>query len=116
MKKTGIIALLICIIAPFTANAQIFNDVPPSHWGYIYIEDLAKQGILEVDYYFHPNRFMSRAEVAKVLVMATTGVRDDQFSEEELFPLVDESQEFSDGRFAQDPSFTDVKGEDWFYP
>jgi len=94
MKKCLAIILLFLLIP--NTEAQFFSDVPLNHWAYQYVEDLVGQGILDDGYFFKPERHLTRAELVKIMVLATTGVLDDQFPAESFFPDVDVS--------------------DWFYP
>jgi hypothetical protein len=77
-------------------NAQTFVDVNKKDWFYPYTEDLVKRGIIDANLYFHPQDFLTRAELVKIMVLASTGVIDDQIPD--------------------NSSFQDVNKKDWFYP
>jgi hypothetical protein len=79
-----------------TALAQTFSDVAPNDWPYPYVEDLVAQGIIDEGYFYHPYNPLTRAELVKIMVLATTGILDDRFPEYSYFP--------------------DVKVENWYYP
>ena len=94
MKKT-LFLLALFLLTPF-AFAQTFNDVASNHWAYPYAEDLVEQGIIDDAYLFHPERKLARVELVKIMVLATTGILEDQIP--------------------YDPSFPDIDREQWFYP
>ncbi|SJZ57479.1 S-layer homology domain-containing protein [Garciella nitratireducens] len=51
-----------------------FTDIPIGHWAYEYIEDLANRGIIkgyEEDGTFRPNNPLTRAQTAKMIVIAS---------------------------------------------
>lgn len=50
-----------------------FNDIPPGHWAFGYIEAAYRQGIINgyPDGTFRPQNGITRAQVAKVLTLAT---------------------------------------------
>ncbi|MBT4937193.1 S-layer homology domain-containing protein [Candidatus Peregrinibacteria bacterium] len=77
-------------------SAQTFADVAPNHWAYSFIEDLVGQSIVDDGYFYHPDRFLARVELVKIMVIATTGVLDD--------------------RLPATPTFPDVKPDQWYYP
>jgi len=94
MKKIFLVLLSVVLFVP-TLQAQTFSDVATKHWAYSYIEDMVDKGIIDEGYFFHPTRKLTRAELVKIMVIATTGIIDDQMPEEQTFP--------------------DVNPEDWFY-
>lgn len=87
---------LVFLISISSVHAQSFVDVDPSQWSYPFVEDMVAQGIVDEGYYFHPDRYLSRAELVKMMVLATTGILDDQLPET--------------------PSFPDVQPGEWYYP
>ncbi|MGI8587203.1 MAG: S-layer homology domain-containing protein [Chloroflexia bacterium] len=58
--------------ALITPATPTFNDVPPSFWGYSYIETAARNGLIDgyADGGFHPVGPVTRAQVAKLVVRA----------------------------------------------
>lgn len=83
MKKR--ISLLLTILMFFSISAsaladettgkqypQKFYDVPRNHWAFEYIAELADRGVIEGydDGSFKPNRTVTRAEWAKIMVIA----------------------------------------------
>ncbi|PCI24596.1 hypothetical protein COB57_04225 [Candidatus Peregrinibacteria bacterium] len=94
MKKFFLIFLSFLVCIP--VFAQNFADVSSLHWAYPYVEDLLAKGVIDDAYFFRPQEEMTRAEVVKMMVVATTGIIDDQL------PTVD--------------SFPDVPFAEWYYP
>ena len=94
MKK--LLALILCFAFISSVSAQTFVDVDPSNWAYPFVEDMVAQGIVEEGYFFHPQNYVTRAEMVKMMVLATTGILDDQLPKTQSFP--------------------DVSWEDWYYP
>lgn len=94
--KKIIVSLLLCSISSVSVQAQTFVDVPESHWAYSYIEDLVTQNIIDDSYFYHPSKNVSRAELVKIMVLATTGVLDDRLPEK--------------------PTFPDTTPDNWYYP
>ncbi|HMA34950.1 MAG TPA: S-layer homology domain-containing protein [Chloroflexia bacterium] len=81
-----------------TPATPTFNDVPPTFWGYGYIETAAHYGIADgyADGGFHPVAPVTRAQVAKFIVRATNWSATPT-------PVVL-------------PHFRDVAPSDWAYP
>lgn len=94
MKKIiFIVSFFLCSNLSF---AQTFSDVDPGNWAYTYIEDLVARGIVDDGYFFHPDDYLTRAELVKIMVLATTGIIDD--------------------RLPESPSFSDSDSTEWYYP
>jgi len=57
------------LISPATPT---FSDVPPSFWAYSYVETAAAHGVISgyADGTFRPNAFVTRAQLAKILILA----------------------------------------------
>lgn len=55
-----------------TTYDQSFSDIPPEHWAFTYIEELAKQGAINgyPDGKFYPDKTVTREEFAKIMVVA----------------------------------------------
>lgn len=70
-----------------------FQDVPPAHWAYNSVEQLKKIGAVSgfPDGYYHPDDYVTREELAKIVVLA--------------FSLSSDSE--------QAPTFSDVSRERW---
>lgn len=96
MKKILTILLGVSFTFSQVFAIQAFVDIGPEHWAFPYVQDILAQGIIDDGYYFHPDRYLSRAELVKMMVTTTTGVLDDQLPESQSFP--------------------DVAPSDWFYP
>ncbi len=96
MKKPLSIISIVIFLLVQNVHAQTFSDIDPNNWAYPYVEDLVEQGIIDDGYFFHPDRYLTRAELVKIMVIATTGVLDD--------------------RFPEDPFFPDVSASEWYYP
>jgi hypothetical protein len=88
--------LLAVILLIPQVQAQTFSDLASNHWAYFYVEDLVAQGIIDDGYFFYPDRELTRAELVKIMVLATTGVVDDELPAESTFP--------------------DVSPTEWYYP
>ena len=86
----------ILLLSAQSVSAQTFADVAPNHWAYSFIEDLVGQSIVDNGYFYHPDRYLARVELVKIMVVATTGVLDD--------------------RLPENPTFPDVQPDQWYYP
>ncbi|MBP7057530.1 S-layer homology domain-containing protein, partial [Candidatus Gracilibacteria bacterium] len=67
--------VLICIllVPMLTVQANTFGDVRTSDWFSQYVDNLADQGIISTtNANFYPNRSLSRAELAKMIVLAAS--------------------------------------------
>lgn len=58
---------------PTKQYTQIFKDVPPSHWAFSYIGEMAEREILSgyPNGYFYPSNTITRAEFSKVMCLAS---------------------------------------------
>ncbi len=72
-----------------------FSDLPKDHWAYDAVTELAEKNVIQGtdDTHFEPERTVTRAEFAKMLVAA--------------FDLIPKSTDAAE--------FTDVKKTDWYY-
>jgi hypothetical protein len=55
-----------------TPDTPTFRDVPPTFWGYSYIETAVRNGVVSgyADGTFHPVDYVNRAQVAKMMVQS----------------------------------------------
>lgn len=83
-------------IAPVSACETNFNDVSPDHWAYQQIYDLTEKGIISgyPDSTFKPENIVSRAEFAKMMVLALK------------LPV----------NKTNVPTFKDIPGNSWSFP
>jgi hypothetical protein len=96
MKIYALFFFLIFLSFSQNSFAQTFLDVASSDWYYPFVEDLRVRGIVDDGFAFFPERELTRAELAKIVVLSTTGVLDDRFPETPFFP--------------------DVKTDQWYFP
>jgi hypothetical protein len=84
----------------YGGSSQTFQDVPPEHWAYEYIEALYQQGYIVgcsiSPRLYCPDRILNRAEEAVYIVRGVRGA--------EFVPLD-----------SMTPIFEDVAGGDWYY-
>ncbi|MDV2886383.1 S-layer homology domain-containing protein [Alkalihalophilus pseudofirmus] len=66
------VCLLISSVAPVSAEAKTFPDVPQEFWAYPYISELSSAGVIGGyrDGYFRPNQIITRQQAAAMLVSA----------------------------------------------
>lgn len=64
--------LLVLTMIPVASAKTSFRDVPRNHWAYEAIVEMAERGIIKgyEDGTFRPNRHISRAEFAKIMIAA----------------------------------------------
>jgi hypothetical protein len=118
MKKIISILIATVIIASLFPNSvlaiyddkvisQKFSDVPSGHWAFSYINDMAVLDIFDgyPDGSFHPEKTVTRAELAKMLVSMLTSSETDT----EWESLKSEFRDY-------DISYSDVTSSDWFAP
>jgi len=79
------------------ASAQTFKDVPTSRWSYEFVEQLVSDGVVTPADNFRPADALNRAELAKLVIEATTG------------PLSNED-------LPATPTFDDVAKDSWYFP
>lgn len=95
MKKLLSFALLLLIPTASFASGESFIDVREGNWVYPYLSDLVQKGVVDDAPYYNAERPLTRAEMVKIVVTATTGIAED------LIPA--------------SPSFKDVAADAWYY-
>ena len=95
IKKLISIVIVLLLLFSFNVSAN-FSDLPAAHWAHSSISDMVGRGILSgyPDGSFQPNRYMTRAEFAKV-VAGVIGA--------EIRPI-------------SNSQYTDIKPTDWYAP
>lgn len=80
--------------APKDDKGTTFTDVPSSHWAYDSISQMVQRGVINgyTDGTFHPDRIVTRSELAKIMVLAA-GINP---------------------RSTSNSSFSDIVPSDWF--
>ena len=102
MKNFLIISIFFLWIFNFSWNifalnySQSYIDVQNTRDDYVYIEDLRKKWIIDVQENFYPDDFLTRAELTKIITLWTMWVNHQ--------------------KIAWFNSFPDVTEDDWFYP
>lgn len=103
MKLKELVAFLLTFVfiaslsaAPALACEESFSDVSSSHWAYREIHDLAERGVISgyPDSTFKPDKILSRAEFAKMMVLALK------------LPV----------KKPDSPTFNDVPRDNWAFP
>jgi hypothetical protein len=79
-----------------TNSAQLFSDVDSSNWAFRFINEMSNRKVLEgyPDNKFRPDRIVTRAEIAKIIVLAAG-----------LQPKKTDTS-----------SFSDIRPSDWYTP
>ena len=76
--------------------SQSYIDVPNTREDYVYIQDLRKKWIIDVQANFYPDDFLTRAELTKIITLWTMWIN---------YQKIDWFN-----------SFSDISENDWFYP
>lgn len=89
LPRIWMYSLLCVVLIPSSlVLANTFIDVQTESWMYPYVEDLVSLGVFESAPYFNPDRELTRAEMVKIVVLATTGILEDRISSSQSFPDV----------------------------
>ena len=88
--------LLISFSTQALSIDQTYIDVPPERPDHQYIENLVRHGIIDIWVNFRPDDKITRAEFAKIIVLASLWVANDKI------------QKYK--------SFSDVKSSEWYWP
>ena len=72
MKNYLIFLMLLIVSCSSVAFAKTYTDLPTNHWAYVAINEMTENGILTgyPDGTFAPDKTITRAEFAKILVLA----------------------------------------------
>ena len=77
MKKLVSLLLLLFISLPGSVHAvsESFSDVPEGAWYAGYVESLQAEGIVDAGEFYRPASSLNRAELAKMIMAATDGLK-----------------------------------------
>lgn len=92
MRRLIILLALILPLISFARPVQTFRDVPPDRGDYPFIEDLVSKWVLDVRQIFRPDELLTRAELAKIIVLATHWLINDNIRNKTTFPDVQDSE------------------------
>ena len=79
------LAVFALFVSPSFVQAQVFEDVPENTWYFTYVQQLVADGVVQAGGEYRPDDTLTRAELAEMVILATSGLSEYVAPEEPTF-------------------------------